>query len=368
MIPERALTGVLLLAVLAGASDAAWARHNKHYKAKHAQPPVLETYAGRPEVEAFAQELARLGLDAVFVRTTLEHAHKLESVRNAIKPLPAGVRRNWQAYRSRVLDEEHIRAGTRFWTENETALALAAKLYGVPESVILGILGAETLYGRNSGNYRVLDALATLAFDFPGGVKDRSPYFRGELAEFFLWCARTQCAPLSVHGSYAGAIGMPQFMPENIERFGADLDGDSRVNLQNPADAIGSVARFLALHGWVRDLPPCISVNVDNAQLATLLEPDIVPSFVYWQLQALGARPLAPLPPWEKFALVEMQNGDAPSEYFLGSRNFFVLTRYNRSAYYAKAVLELGQAIAEARSQEKMAALGQQAQKPAANQ
>ncbi len=356
----------MLLALLASAGDTAWAR--QHHKAKRAEPPVVETYAGRPEIEAFVQELAQLGLDAAYVRTTLQQAHKLESVRNAIKPLPPGVRKNWQAYRTRVLEEEHIRAGTRFWTENEAALALAAKLYGVPEPVILGILGVETRYGHNSGNYRVLDALATLAFDFPAGVKDRSPYFRGELAEFFLWCARSQCAPLSVRGSYAGAIGMLQFMPENIDRFGADLDGDGRVNLQSPADAIGSVARFLALHGWVRDLPPCISVNVDNAQLATLLEPDIVPSFVYWQLQALGARPLAPLPPWEKFALVELQNGDAPSEYFLGSRNFFALTRYNRSAYYAKAVLELGQAVAEARSQEKMAALGQQAQKPAANQ
>ena len=229
-----------------------------------------------------------MGLDPAYVRTTLQQAHKLESVRNAIKPLPAGVRKNWQSYRAHFINEQHVRAGTRFWSENEAALALAANLYGVPEPVIMGILGMETLYGQNSGNYRVLDALASLAFDFPEGVKDRSAYFRGELAQFFLWCARSQCAPLSVHGSYAGAIGMPQFMPDNIDRFGADLDGDGRVNLQSPADAIGSVARYLALHGWARNLPPCISVDVDNARLTTLLEPDIVPSFDYWQTGSSG--------------------------------------------------------------------------------
>ncbi|MGA7949222.1 MAG: lytic murein transglycosylase B [Thiobacillaceae bacterium] len=368
MIPERALSTVMLLVVLASSGHTAWARHGKHHKVKRREPPVVETYAGRPEIEAFAQELAQLGLDPAYVRTTLQQAHKLDSVRDAIKPLPAGVRKNWQSYRAHFINEQHVRAGTRFWSENEAALALAANLYGVPEPVIMGILGMETLYGQNSGNYRVLDALASLAFDFPKGVKDRSAYFRGELAQFFLWCARSQCAPLSVHGSYAGAIGMPQFMPDNIDRFGADLDGDGRVNLQSPADAIGSVARYLALHGWARNLPPCISVDVDNARLTTLLEPDIVPSFDYWQMEALGARPLAPIPPWEKFALVELQNGDAPSEYFLGSRNFFVLTRYNRSAYYAKAVLELGQAVAEARRQEQMAALGPRVENATANQ
>lgn len=364
LISEQTLIG-LLLAVLAIASDSAWA--GQSHEAKNVTAPVVETYAGRPEIDAFAQELGRLGLDPAFVRTTLQQAHKLDSVRNAIKPLPAGVRNNWQTYRSRVLDEKNIGSGTRFWKENEAALALAAQLYGVPEPVIVGILGVETRYGHNSGHYRVLDALATLAFDFPAGVKDRAAYFRGQLAEFFLWCARAQCEPLSVHGSYAGAIGMPQFMPENIDRFGVDFDRDGRINLQSPADAIGSVARFLALHGWVRDLPPCISVDVANARLVTLLEPDIVPSFYYWQLEILGAKPLAPLPPWEKFALVELQNGDAASEYFLGSRNFFVLTRYNRSAYYAKAVLELGQAVAEARRQELTTAQWDAAQKPSKN-
>ncbi len=359
----------MLLAVLASASDTAWAGHKKHHKASRVKPPWVETYAGRPDVGIFARELALQGLDLAYVSATLQKARKLEAVRKAIMPLPAGGRKNWQAYRARFVDEEHIQAGARFWKENEAALASSAKLYGVPEPIILGILGVETFYGRNSGQYRVLDALATLTFDFPQGVKDRAPYFRTELAEFFLWCAKSQCAPLSVRGSYAGAIGMPQFMPENIERYGVDFDGDGRINLQNPVDAIGSVARFLALHGWVRDLAACFAVNLEGAQLAALLEPDVVPSFDNVQLEALGARSVVPLPPQEEFALVELQNRDAPNEYFLASWNFFVLTRYNRSAYYAKAVLELGQAVAEARVQkeEEIAALGHQAVMPVAS-
>ena len=366
LILERGLIGLMTLAVLVSASDAAWARRTHHHKTKRVRPPWVETYAGRPEVKIFAQKLAQQGLDAAYVKATLNKARRLESVRHAIKPLSAGGRKNWKAYRARFVDEEHVQAGARFWKENEAALASSASLYGVPEFITLGILGVETFYGRNTGNYRVLDALATLAFDFPQGVKDRSSYFQTELAEFLLWCAKSQCAPLSVRGSYAGAIGMPQFMPENIERYGVDFDGDGSISLEDPADAIGSVARFLALHGWVRDLSPCFSVNLENAQLATLLEPDILPSFDSGQLEALGAKSPVTLPPQEKFALVELQNGDAPSEHFLGSQNFFVLTRYNRSAYYAKAVLELGQAIAEARlqNQDQMAAFGRQAQAP----
>ena len=349
LIPERGLAWLTLLAVLANTSDAAWAGHKKHRKARRVKPPWAETYAGRPEVEIFARELFLQGLDPAYVSAALRQARRLESVRKAIKPLPASGRKNWRVYRSRFVDEERVQAGVRFWAVYAADLTRAAELYGVSERVILGILGVETFYGRDSGSYRVLDALATLAFDFPPGMKDRSNYFRTELAEFFLWCARSQCAPLSVRGSYAGAIGMPQFMPESIARYSVDFDGDGHINLQDPVDAIGSVARFLALHGWVTDLPPCFAVNLEGAQLTTLLEPDIVPSFDEGQLEALGARSIARLPPWEKFALVELQNRDAPSEYFLGTRNFFVLTRYNRSAYYAKAVLELGQAVAEAR-------------------
>jgi peptidoglycan lytic transglycosylase B len=151
-----------------------------------------------------------------------------------------------------------------------------------------------------------------------------------------------------VYGSYAGAVGMPQFMPENIDKYGVDFDGDGRVDLQSPADAIGSVARFLSMHGWTPHLSPTFAVDVGGAQLASLLAPDVIPTFSYWQLQAHGAKLLEALPPWEKFALVELQNGNDPSSYFIGTNNFFVLNLYNASAYYAKAVLDLGQEVEKA--------------------
>ena len=141
---------------------------------------------------------------------------------------------------------------------------------------------------------------------------------------------------------------MPQFMPEDIDKYGVDFDADGHINLQTAADAIGSVARFLAAHGWTAYLPPCYPVNVQGAQLAPMLEADVVPTLSYWQLQNYGARPLKPLPLWGKYALIELQNGDEPSDYVIGTSNFYVLTRYNRSAYYVMAVLELGLAVEKA--------------------
>lgn len=338
------VAGLALLAVLA--SDVDWA--GPRHKAAHKRRPAAETYGSRPEARVLVRDLARRGLDPAFVNAAMRQAHRLEAVRIAIVQPPEQVN-DWHTYRSRFVDEEHVRAGVRFWVENEASLARAARRYGVPEPVIVGILGVETTYGQNTGNYRVLDALATLAFDYPSGVKDRSGYFRAQLAEFFLWCARIRCEPLAVKGSAAGAIGIPQFVPENIGRFGVDFDGNGRIDLQNPVDAIGSVAHFLAGHGWVRGLAPCFAVDVEDARLVPLLRPDVFPRFSRRRVEAAGVKPLEPLPRRERFALVELNNGAGPSAYFLGSRNFYVLTRYNRSAYYGKAVLDLGRAVARAR-------------------
>lgn len=307
---------------------------------------LAETYADHPRAEAFVLEMAERGLDAGWVRQTLGEAEKLESVRRAFKPLPAGQRKNWQAYRARFLDARRTEAGRRFMQEHAETLTRASNQFGVPIEVILGIIGVETFYGSYTGRYRVVDALATLAFDYPvEGGKDRSGYFREQLAHFFVWCAKEQCQPRDIRGSYAGAMGMPQFMPENIHRYGTDFDGDGKIDLNQPVDAIGSVARFLARHGWVRRLDPVYPVDVGAAQLEPLLAPDILPTFTPDKLAAHGAQALASLPQREAYALVELQNGDAGSEYVLGSRNFFVLTRYNRSSYYAMAVLQLGEAV-----------------------
>jgi membrane-bound lytic murein transglycosylase B len=230
--------------------------------------------------------------------------------------------------------------------EHAETLTQASNQFGVPVEVIVGILGVETYYGRHTGRYRVLDSLATLAFDYPViEGKDRSAYFREQLGEFFVWCAKELCDPLTVKGSYAGAMGLPQFMPGNIHRYGSDFDSNGHIDLLSPEDAIGSVARFLARHGWVRELEPVFAVDLADAEMETLLAPDILPTFTLAQLEDLGAQPLEELPQGEVFAVVELENGDGESEYVLGSRNFYVLTRYNRSSYYAMAVLDLGENV-----------------------
>ncbi|MDE2047591.1 MAG: lytic murein transglycosylase B [Betaproteobacteria bacterium] len=313
-------------------------------------PPEV-TYEGRPEIEAFAlHTAAQYGLDAATIVQVLSQARRLDAVQRAVMPLPGGAKKNWQVYRSRFIDRERIRAGVSFWNVHADALRRAADEYGVPERIIVGILGVETIYGRNMGQFRVIDALATLSFDFPPGRSDRSAYFQRQLAQFFALCARDGIDPASVRGSYAGAIGMGQFMPESILNHAVDYDGDGQVHLGvSAADAIGSVARYFSHHGWVSGLPAVLRVDVSRANLQRLLEPDIIPTFDADDLQRAGATPQDALPARERFAVVELQNGDAPSDYVLGTRNFFVITRYNRSAYYAMSVVELARAVQAAR-------------------
>ncbi len=347
---KKAARAAMLLLLATGLNADAQAASNSPASKRLVQQQA-ETYADRAEVAAFADEMSARGLDPVWIQRTLNEARKLESVRRAIKPLPSGQRKNWQTYRDRFVNAGRTQAGKQFLQQHADTLMRASQQYGVPVEVIVGIVGVETFYGRDTGRYRVVDALATLAFDYPAeDGKDRSQYFREQLAQFFLWCGKEQCDPLGVKGSYAGAIGMPQFMPENILRYGTDFNGDGRINLHDPVDAIGSVARFLALHGWVRQLAPTAAVDLLNAQLEQLLVPDITPSFTQPQLFYFGAKPRTPLSMWEKYALIELQNGDAENEYVLGSRNFYVLTRYNRSSYYAMAVLALGQEVVAAES------------------
>jgi membrane-bound lytic murein transglycosylase B len=334
---------LVMVVVVLGADNAVWAKGKKHRLHRH--KVVVETYADRPEVDEFAKELAKQGMDETFVIDTLHKARKLESVRNAMKPASVRARKNWQVYRSQFLDEEHIEDGVAFLDKYKNALERASRQYGVPERIIVGILGVETAYGTRMGNYRLIDSLTTLAFDYPPGGRDRSTYFRGQLASFLEWCARANCDPFSEYGSYAGAVGMPQFMPENIDKFGVDFDADGQIDLQTAEDAIGSVARFLAKHGWTPGLKSYYDANLNNPDLDILLEPDIVPSFSGVQLLQYGVVPKAILPPWEKFSLIELRNDGSPNDYFIGTHNFFVLTRYNRSAYYAKAVLDLGTAV-----------------------
>ncbi len=272
-----------------------------------AQTPNGEAaaYGPRDDVMRFADELAQRHpqLDATWLRAQLQRARKVETVRKLIMP-PAQVNgkataKNWAAYRARFLDSERIAAGAAFWRANQVWLERAEQRWGVPAQVIVGVIGVETYYGRLTGTFRVIDALATLSFDFPTGRRDRTPFFRGELEQFLVWCARERCDPAQVQGSFAGAMGLPQFMPGSINRWAVDFDGDGHVNLAGSApDAIGSVARYLHYFGWQRGLPTHFDVRApDNAaDRALLLGPDILPLFSAEEFSrarrhALGRRP-----------------------------------------------------------------------------
>ena len=333
----------------------------KHAK-NHAPKPAAATqgshsYAGSAQAQAFAAELAeRHGLERAWIDAALAQARFLPRVPQLMLPPAQGQAKNWQAYRSRFVEPIRIRAGLRFWQENAATLARAEAEYGVPAQIIVGILGVETIYGQHMGGFRVLDALATLAFDFPSAhprAAERQAFFRGELEQYLLLCQRSGQAPEALRGSYAGAMGMPQFMPTSWQRWAVDFDGDGRIDLfHSSADAIGSVANYFKAHGWVSHMPTHYALEFDAAvlDLPTLLAPDIRPTFSAAQMAALGAQPQgAGATHAGPLALIALQNGSAPPSYVAGTQNFYVVTRYNWSSYYALAVIELGAAIAAAR-------------------
>ena len=352
------LAGALLLLLLGAAPPALAAKRAPKPPADDA--PDLVTYGRRDDVMAFGAELAeRRGLDAAWVQASLQRARFVPSVAKFIMPPPAGTAKNWAAYRSRFIEPTRVRAGVAFWRANQKWLQVAEELFGVPPEIVVGILGVETIYGQQMGNFRVVDALATLAFDFPAGRKDRSAFFRDELENFFVLCRSEGADPLSLTGSFAGAMGMPQFMPSSFNKYAVDLDGDGHVDLaRNPADVIGSVAHYLAEFGWRRELPTRfdVAVPVDAADRAVLLGPDILPSFTLTDVVERGAQLDASAFATDarlsaeggigKLALVELQNGDAAPSYVIGTSNFYAVTRYNWSSYYALAVIELGEAVA----------------------
>ena len=322
--------------------------------------PDIVTYGQRDDVMRYAAELAgRRGLDADWVRAALQQARYLPAVATLVMPPPPGSAKNWAAYRRRFIEPVRVRAGAAFWRANEAWLRKAEAVYGVPPEIIVGILGVETIYGQQMGSFRVIDALATLAFDFPAGRKDRSAFYRDELESYFVMCRGAGVDPLQATGSFAGAMGLPQFMPSSFNRYAVDFDADGHIDLRDSAaDAIGSVAHYLAEFGWRRGLPARFDVDVPVATVdrAILLAPDIVPSFTLADFAAhgaeLGAAAFAADVRLDasggvgKLALVELQNGDAAPSYVAGTSNFYAITRYNWSSYYAMAVIELGEAVA----------------------
>ena len=345
-----------MLIALPVTSQSAESNSSTQRKAIHAPHSNADTstasvaYGRREDVMAFAADAAqRLGLDKQKTEAALAHAHFIPSVTRFIMPPPPGTAKNWAAYRDRFIEPKRVNAGAVFWRANRGWLNLAEERYGVPAEIIVGIIGVETLYGQQVGNFRVLDALATLSFDFPVGRKDRSAFFRDELAQFLLLCQQEGRDPLTVKGSFAGAMGLPQFMPSSALKYAVDFDGDGHIDLhRSTADVIGSVANYVAQFGWQAGLPTHFEVAapVDNTDRNVLLGPDIVPLFSAQEMTDRGARlGEAAFNTLSKLALVELQNGAAAPSYVAGTSNFYAITRYNWSSYYAMAVIGLGDAV-----------------------
>jgi membrane-bound lytic murein transglycosylase B len=347
--------GALLLCLSLLPPAQAAGRQRQGAQAPKAPAEASLPYRGRTELRAFADDVAaRRGWDPAWVMIQLDGARQLPRVARLIMPPPVGTAKNWAAYRDRFVEPRRIAAGLAFWQQHAALLQRAEDAFGVPAEVVVGIIGVETFYGRMTGDFRVLDALATLSFDFPSGRSDRSAFFRGELEELLVLARREGVRADSIKGSYAGAIGWPQFLPGSINRHAVDFDGDGHIDLQrNVADAIGSVAHYLQVHGWQRGLPTHFGVSPpDEAQgRALLLEPDIKPSFTASQFAEQGARlDEAGRSHDGLLALVEVRNGDAAPSHVAGTQNFWALTRYNWSSYYALAVITLGDAVKAARA------------------
>jgi membrane-bound lytic murein transglycosylase B len=310
----------------------------------------------------FAEETAQArGLDREAISAALLQARFSASVKRLIMPPPTGTLKNWAAYRARFVEPQRIAEGVRWWNAHARWLAEAEQVHGVPAEIVVAIVGVETYYGRITGGFRVLDALATLAFDFPTGRSDRSAYFRAELAHFFVLCAREGWDPTAVRGSFAGAMGLPQFMPGSQLEYALDFDGDGHVNLNtSAADVIGSVAHFLVMHGWQRGLPTHYAVTPPppSAGLVTLLAPDIKPGFTAAEFDQHGARLDEAGQRHEGvLALVELLNGGAAPSYVAGTQNFYTITRYNWSSYYALAVIDLADTLRALRGEQPRRAL-----------
>jgi membrane-bound lytic murein transglycosylase B len=311
-----------------------------------AQAAASAPFVSRPEVRAFIQEMVERHR---FVQRELEfvfsRARREPAILNAIQPPAPKDRRPWEAYRAIFVNDRHVQAGSQFWRAHGASLERAQRAFGVPEEVIVSILGIETFYGRNTGRWRVVDALATLAFDYP----PRAEFFRGELANYLLLARDSGIDVFSVYGSYAGAIGIPQFMPGSYLRYALDFDGDGVVDLRaSAADAIGSVANFLKQHGWQANAPVMVAASVSGEGYKPFADGSVDPKHPVAELAKAGVR-IDGVPSETRAALIELENGDAPREYRIGLANFYVLTRYNRSSFYASAVMDLAAALRAAR-------------------
>ena len=296
------------------------------------------------QVDRFIDQMVEThGYDGASLRQMFAQANRIDSVLLAIaKPAE---RKTWHQYRPIFLTAERIKAGLAFWDANQVTLEQAWSVYGVPPEMIVAVIGVESFYGRNTGSYRVVDALGTLAFHYP----KRAEFFHSELVQYLLLAREENIDPLSLTGSYAGAMGLPQFISSSFRRYAVDFDGDRHRDIWNDnADAIGSVANYFYEHGWQRGGPIVTRVRAPHTGAAELVSESLMPDRLLGEFMELGLEPTETVEPDESAVLVELE-GEHDNEYWFGFKNFSVITRYNHSAKYAMAVTQLAGSIRDAR-------------------
>ncbi|PXW26626.1 lytic murein transglycosylase B [Paraburkholderia caballeronis] len=318
---------------------------------------VPQRYANNANVDAFIDGMvARYDFDPAALHALFAGVSYSATAVKLVTPSPLPTAKNWRTYQARFLDPVRINAGVRFWRANQATLQRAYDQYGVPPEVIVGIIGVETIYGRYMGNFRVLDALTTLAFDYPDTPNraDRMATFRKNLEDYLVWTRDARIDPSTVLGSYTGAIGIPQFLPSSIVKYAVDYEGNNQIDLRtSQADAIGSVANYLKENGWENGRPVVWRIASDAgsigiAQAAADGQPE-----PHWPLEQLLRSGLVLDEPDIDIAseagtpvtVIDLPSPGRPTEYKLGLKNFYVLTRYNRSFFYALAVYQLGQRV-----------------------
>lgn len=303
-------------------------------------------YTAHPEAKSFIADMVKKhNFTEAEVKRILAHAEKRQGILDAMSR-PAEKTRTWKDYRPIFIQPLRVNGGVVFWRENQEALERAERMFGVPAEIIVSIIGVETNYGRNTGSYYVLDALSTLAFDYPA----RAPFFRSELENYLLLTREHGKDPFVYKGSYAGAMGFGQFMPSSYRNYAIDFTGDGFADIwNNTTDAIGSVANYFVKHGWKSGQDVILPAKFSGNRESVTFNDIQLPSKTFADWQSVGLTSLVQKPATTPAIAIEF-DGENGLEYWLGLPNFYTITRYNRSPMYAMAVYQLAQDIKVAKN------------------
>ena len=305
-------------------------------------------YVQRPDVQAFVDKMdTQHGFDRAKLCAIFSQTHPDPCIMKMMQK-PAEQRPKtmlWYQYRAIFLTPERAQAGARFWRQNAEALAAAEKCYGVPAQIIVAIVGVETQYGKHKGDFKVMNTLTNLAFDYPR----RAKFFKNELEQYLLFTGEQHLNPLDLQGSYEGAMGLPQFMPSSCRTYGVDFSGGHHMDLvNNSADAIASIGNYFKTHGWQTGMPVAVRANVTSNNALHFVRKSLKP---YWSMSYLASYGITPQKQVgsENLSTLMVFDVESGSQYWMGFKNFYVISRYNSSRYYAMAVYQLSEKILKAK-------------------